>query len=634
MNHIRYDKKNGYQCKSKFYNRKTVIDGLEFDSEKEGERYLEEEIMDAICEQLNTGDANETALERIRLLQRRGYPLKEIEKAIKKATGLSNKELSKVYGGAIERNKAYFGGVLGKLKLVFSKTRKTALDAEIDALTRQTKGTFENISQSLGFVYHDSSGKLGASPIKDAYEKILNDTVMHVQSGAFDYNTAIRNAVRKLSDSGIQTIDYESGYHCRVDVAVRRAVMTAITQISAKYTDALMEECETDLLEVTAHPGARDKDGPKGWENHKAWQGKVYSKKSGDKYPSVYDICGLDDVAGLCGANCRHHYHAFVDGVNERTYTDDELANIDKPPFTYQGKTYSAYEATQKQRQIESSLRNIKRRLIMEKQAGLNDDYTADSIKYKRLYDEYEKFSKAAALPKQDNRAFVEEFTGKDHKIAVKTVANNSKINVENSARSDKMKSQMETVLEQEGRETDIPEKYNGDFSEYEPLDLTENEIAKFKELHELSKVNNYEYVCAEINGNFTEISTSKMESTVNIPKYETSPGTKIFHSHTNNTLFSRTDFYHLFQKDVSEIGVITNNGDVFIAVSDFQDDTIPIEDYEKVVNRIAEDVDNDFLFDPEYMNFTEKQKVYMSVREQAYRIARYFGWRLKGGRL
>ena len=31
---------------------------------------------------------------------------------------------------------------------------------------------------------------------------------------------------------------------------------------------------ETDLVEVTAHLGARNKDGPNGWENHAAWQGR------------------------------------------------------------------------------------------------------------------------------------------------------------------------------------------------------------------------------------------------------------------------------------------------------------------------------------------------------------------------
>ncbi len=56
---------------------------------------------------------------------------------------------------------------------------------------------------------------------------------------------------------------------------------------------------ETDLYEVTAHRGARDKDKPHVWSNHKRWQGKVYATKDGSKYPNIYKVCGLGQVDGL-----------------------------------------------------------------------------------------------------------------------------------------------------------------------------------------------------------------------------------------------------------------------------------------------------------------------------------------------
>ncbi|MBQ9721461.1 MAG: hypothetical protein IJV64_12330 [Oscillospiraceae bacterium] len=90
---------------------------------------------------------------------------------------------------------------------------------------------------------------------------------------------AIANATRQLADSGLQYVDYESGWRNHVDVAVRRAVMTGVTQLNAQYAVQSMEYLETEYVEVSAHAGARDIDGPKGWENHKAWQGKVYRWK-------------------------------------------------------------------------------------------------------------------------------------------------------------------------------------------------------------------------------------------------------------------------------------------------------------------------------------------------------------------
>ena len=98
---------------------------------------------------------------------------------------------------------------------------------------------------------------------------------------------------------------------------------------------------------MTAHSGARDIDGPLGWENHKAWQGKVYRWKAkpqtsvGD-YPDFEETCGYGSVTGIGGANCRHSYWPFIEGVSERTYTDEQLANIDPAPFEYEGRTYTA----------------------------------------------------------------------------------------------------------------------------------------------------------------------------------------------------------------------------------------------------------------------------------------------------
>ena len=65
---------------------------------------LEDYIIEKICEQFQTGQANATALELIRELQRRGLDLKEIEKRIRKTLGISTKELESIFQDAITRN--------------------------------------------------------------------------------------------------------------------------------------------------------------------------------------------------------------------------------------------------------------------------------------------------------------------------------------------------------------------------------------------------------------------------------------------------------------------------------------------------------------------------------------------------
>ena len=145
--------------------------------------------------------------------------------------------------------------------------------------------------------------------------------------------------------------------------------------------------------------------GPSPWSGHTDWQGRVYSVRAGDIYPSIYEVCGLGYVDGLEGANCRHRRFPWVEGVSERTYTDDQLAYIDDGlGCEYDGKKYTAYEATQMQRRVERQIRSQKRLKNAYKAAGLTDDATAANIRLRRLNAKYKAFSKAAGLPEQPER--------------------------------------------------------------------------------------------------------------------------------------------------------------------------------------------------------------------------------------
>ena len=390
--------------------------------------WLEEYIINAICEQLRiTGEPNATTLELIRQLQRRGMPLKDIETQIKRVLNLSQSELDKVFDDAVKRNNAYYNAAYDKLGLVQAEAELEQMAAEVDAIKRQTENVMRNLTQSMGFGMRGQDGSIVLSTVQETYQKILDKAALKVLSGTESYDVAIRDGVREMTQSGLmgEWVEYrdEEGniYHRnRVDVAVRRAVMTGITQISSQRAEQAAEDFKTPYREISAHRGARDVDGPKGWENHKRWQGKVYSTKSFDKYPNIYTACGWGAVDGLEGANCRHMHFPFIEGFSERTYTDEELANIDKPPFVYQGKRYSAYEATQKQREIERALRAVKRRMIAFKATGDTEAYTAAAVRYRRLNSEYEAFSTKADLPMQKERSFIAEFGPKEAREALK----------------------------------------------------------------------------------------------------------------------------------------------------------------------------------------------------------------------
>lgn len=364
-------------------------------------RALEITLLEEICFRLKVaGELNEVTVQDIRALRSHGIALKDIEKAIRKTTGISEIKLNKLLDDVVDRNQKYYTELIDIAHITQPDTLVSVKDT--CAIYEQTKQTLRNITRSMGFLV--DAGRTMLPPAK-AYQWALDNAVTQVQSGAINYNQAIKAAVKQLADSGLRVVDYESGHVDQIDVAARRAVMTGVNQLCAKYTEQSAEYLKTGYFEVSAHAGARDKPGPSPWSSHKDWQGKVYSTRSGDIYPSIYEVCGLGAVDGLEGANCRHRRNVWVEGVSERAYTDEQLAHLDDDlGCEFDGKKYTAYEATQMQRRVEREARKLKREKAAYKAAGLHEDETAVNIRLRRLNAKYKAFSAAAGLPEQRER--------------------------------------------------------------------------------------------------------------------------------------------------------------------------------------------------------------------------------------
>ena len=362
-------------------------------------RGLEDTLLMEICSRLKLRDElNEVTVQDIQALRSHGIDLKNIEEAISKTAGVSKQKLNSLLNDVVERNQKYYTEVIDLAHVTQPETLVDA--ATVDAIKRQTHDTFRNLTASMGFLV----GNTMLKPAR-AYQWALDNAEMQIQSGAINYNQAIKIAVKQLADSGLKVVDYESGHRDQIDVAARRAVMTGVSQICAKYTEQSAEYLETPYFEVSAHSGARDKPGPSPWSSHKDWQGKVYSIRAGDIYPNIYEVCGLGVVDGLEGANCRHRRNVWVEGVSERTYTDEQLEHIDDDlGCEFDGKKYTAYEATQMQRRVEREARKLKREKAAYKAAGLHEDETAVNIRLRRLNAKYKAFSAAAGLPEQRER--------------------------------------------------------------------------------------------------------------------------------------------------------------------------------------------------------------------------------------
>lgn len=210
----------------------------------------------------------------IKALRAHGIDLEEIKTAISETTNTGMDQLEKLMDDVVERNQQYYTEMID-IAHVTAPERLVGHE-DVYAIYEQTKGTYRNITQSMGFLVRQGRHRIMLPPAK-AYQHCLDMAVLQIESGAFSYNQAISSAIKELADSGLKTVNYESGHVDSVDVAVRRAVMSGVNSLNQRYREQSMDYLGTNLVETTAHLGARNIQGPLGFEAHTEWQGKVFA---------------------------------------------------------------------------------------------------------------------------------------------------------------------------------------------------------------------------------------------------------------------------------------------------------------------------------------------------------------------
>lgn len=360
---------------------------------------LEERIIQDIVRRIvKTGEVTSTADWQINRLKIIGYSSEDIEKMLKTTLNKSYPKMFELYDKVINweyvRNKDLYEQVNAEY-IPFEKNKH--LNQAINGIAQQSLEDLENITRSLGF-YLDINGKKTMTPLSQVYTEHLDRACFDIVSGAFDYNSVLRRTVTQLTNSGLRTIDYASGWHNRVDVAARRAVMTGLSQITGKITDYNAKKLGTEYFEVAWHAGARP--------THAVWQGKVWTKEQ------LVSVCGLGTVTGLLGANCYHEYYPFFPGISERNWTDqwlEEKNQEENKPKEFQGKEYTVYEAKQRQRQMETAMRAQREKVrALQKGKADQDEILAHKMKYQGQLNEYARFSKKMGLRQERERIYLD----------------------------------------------------------------------------------------------------------------------------------------------------------------------------------------------------------------------------------
>lgn len=349
---------------------------------------LEDDILEDIAKRINkNGYLTATGERQAEVLIENGYTTEEIESLLKPHLEDIDDEIGQIIKNSglkhyEDEAKAYRS--VNK-KLVDINKNKHANHTINNALDRLLKGN-ANITQSLGVVCNGENVKLNKF-----YKDKLNQAAFKVASGAFSGQQVVRGLVNDLSESGIRVINYQnSGRNYTVESAAKMLVRTTINQMTGEISLSNAEDMGQDLMEISAHAGARP--------SHAEWQGQIVSLSGENtKYLSLDDI-GYGDVAGFQGANCRHNWYPFFEGISERAWSQEMLDNIDPEPFEFEDKEYTFYEATQKQRQIERTIRKYKHRVMMYDKVGDDESKLIAQVRLQRQRQLYKNFNRAGKL--------------------------------------------------------------------------------------------------------------------------------------------------------------------------------------------------------------------------------------------
>lgn len=361
---------------------------------------LEERIMQDIVRRImKAGEITSTADWQINRLRILGYSSEDIEQEIKKTLNASYPEMFELYDKVINWEYVRNKGIYEQINAEYIPFEENGQLKQItEAIIDQSFDDLKNVTNSLGFYLDYGNGKKVLTPLSQVYTKYLDAACYDIVTGAFDYNIVLRRVVTQLTNSGLRQIDYSSGRANRVDVAARRAVMSAVSQITGKISEYNAQKLGTEYFEVEWHAGARP--------THAVWQGRVWSKEQ------LYSVCGLGTVTGLLGANCSHTYHLFFPGLSERNWTDDWLEEQNRKenePREFLGKEYTLYEAKQRQRQMETAMRAQREKVKLLQAGGANqDEIILHKAKYQGQLNEYSRFCRKMSLTEERERIYLD----------------------------------------------------------------------------------------------------------------------------------------------------------------------------------------------------------------------------------
>lgn len=298
-----------------------------------------------------------------------------------------------------------------------------ALQMQVESIARATNRIYSNIALTTGFTYLDMAGNKVTKPLQRAYWDIIDEAIFNVRQGKETFDEALKKQIKVLGESGIQSIEYTSGTHRRIDSALRMNMQDGLNQLNIKQQEIIGEQFGADGFEVTVHEYPA--------EDHEMIQGHMFTKEEFNKLQDFNYMGQIKDIDGniyVRGAeehirpigelHCYHRAFSVVIGVDEPRYTDKQLKEIrtkNNDGFEFEGKHYTLYDGEQLLRNIELNLRKNKDIQILGRASDNAELVGEAQTKITQLTTKYHEILKASGLRSKLDRARVAGY----HRVSI-----------------------------------------------------------------------------------------------------------------------------------------------------------------------------------------------------------------------
>ena len=348
----------------------------------------------------------------------------DILRELSNLSGIPRKEIEKVFYNYAKIDQNFYKNFYEyRNKPFIPFDENLALKRQTRALAEITNSTLKNFTRSraLGYSFRDTKGNVIFQGLKQTYERVLDEALLNISQGKEGFDSSMSRILNEIGQSGLRTLDYESGRSYRLDSMVEMHLRSALNNLHNENQKIIAKDIGANGVEISVHEmPAPDHEEVQGRqftnkEYKKLQQGKIATtyegENEGEKIQITHSRKGT--YRPISEYNCYHYVFTIVLGVNKPQYSKEQLQQIrdrNNEGFELDGKHYTMYQGTQMQRLIE---RKVREQQDINTLAKASDNFDLEIKSQKninKLLNTYNKINKATGLRPNTKKLYSEGY--------------------------------------------------------------------------------------------------------------------------------------------------------------------------------------------------------------------------------